>query len=94
MADKHNSCMLKHACGKDSRSLFCRFCRVDRCSDFCKARQFQQCVRLEKTPCVCNSFGKRTGCGMDKKIYSSKYADDSFRKVIVSSREEIHFLAF
>ena len=62
MADKHNPCTLKHACGKDSCNLFCRLCRVYRCSDICKEYQPQQCVRLEKAPYVCNGCGKRVSC--------------------------------
>ena len=90
MADKHNPCTLKHACGKDSCNLFCRLCRVYRCSDICKEYQPQQCVRLETAPYVCNGCGKRVSCRMDKKIYSSKYADDCYREVLVSCREGIN----
>ena len=79
-----------NACGKENCNLFCRLCRVYRCSDICKECQPQQCARLEKAPYVCNGCGKRVSCRMDKKIYSSKYADDCYREVLVSCREGIN----
>ena len=89
-ADVHFRCMLKHACGDMDCDLPCRQCRSFRCSDICKEYRPQQCERLNKAPYVCNGCGKRVNCRMDKKLYSSKYADDCYRELLSSSREGIN----
>ena len=43
-----------------------------------------------KPPYVCNGCSKRTNCMMDKKIYSSKYAQDSYEALRTTSREGIN----
>ena len=88
--DIHSRCTLKHVCGDKKCDLFCRNCRSFQCSEVCKEYQPQQCLRLNKAPYVCNGCGKRINCRMDKKIYSSKYADDCYRELLVSSREGIN----
>ena len=88
--DIHSRCLRKHVCGDTNCDLFCRNCRSIRCSEVCKEYQPQQCSRLNKAPYVCNGCGKRINCRMDKKIYSSKYADDCYRELLVSSREGIN----
>jgi IS30 family transposase len=89
-ADIHFRCMLKHACGDMDCDLPCRQCRSFRCSDICKEYRPQQCERLNKAPYVCNGCGKRVNCRMDKKLYSSKYADDCYWELLSSSREGIN----
>ena len=89
-ADIHSRCMLKHACGNMDCDMPCRMCRSFRCSDICKEYRPQQCGRLNKAPYVCNGCGKRVNCKMDKKLYSSKYADDCYRELLTSSREGIN----
>ena len=88
--DIHSRCTLKHACGDMDCDLTCRQCRSFRCSDICKEYRPQQCERLNKAPYVCNGCGKRVNCRMDKKLYSSKYADDCYRELLSSSREGIN----
>lgn len=39
---------------------------------------------------MCNGCSKRTNCMMDKKIYSSKYAQDSYEALRTTSREGIN----
>ncbi len=89
-ADIHNRCTLKHICGDKNCDLPCRICRSKRCSDICKEYRPQQCSRLQKAPYVCNGCGKRANCRMDKRLYSSKYADDCYRELLASSREGIN----
>ena len=89
-ADIHSRCTLKHACGDMDCDLTCRQCRSFRCSDICKEYRPQQCERLNKAPYVCNGCRKRVNCRMDKKLYSSKYADDCYRELLSSSREGIN----
>ena len=88
--DKHALCGLKHACGRQDCDRICRLCTEYSCSEICKAYRPQQCARLLKAPYVCNGCGKRINCRMDKKIYSSRYADDCYRELLVSSREGIN----
>ena len=88
--DKHSPCMLKHVCGDLECDRICRQCPKQRCSDICEAYRPQQCPKLSKAPYVCNGCGKRVNCMMEKKIYSSKYADDCYRETLSSSREGIN----
>ena len=89
-ADPHVRCALHHVCGDMKCGIVCSACRKYRCSDICKTYRPQQCRKLQKPPYVCNNCGKKGGCLMDKRIYSSKYADDEYRLVLRSSREGIN----
>lgn len=88
--DKHSPCKLKHVCGDMDCDKFCRQCRTYRCSDVCGTYEPMQCPNLKKAPYVCNGCGKRAGCMMEKKIYSSKYANDCYLETLSSSREGIN----
>lgn len=88
--DIHSPCGIKHVCGDIECNRTCRMCKKYRCSDVCKAYQPQQCPKLKKAPYVCNGCGKRANCMMEKKIYSSKYAEDCYRETLSSSREGIN----
>lgn len=43
-------------------------------------------LKLDKPPYVCNGCTKKTYCLMPRKFYSSKYAHDEYRSVLVDSR--------
>ena len=88
--DVHVKCGLQHICGDQECERKCVSCRKYRCSSICPYYQPQQCTKLSKPPYVCNGCGKKLNCMMDKKIYSSKYADDEYRVTLVSSREGIN----
>ena len=88
--DKHNPCGIMHVCGDQECTRICRLCHKFRCSDICKAYQPQQCAKLLKAPYVCNGCGKKVNCMLEKRIYSSKYAEDRYRELLVSSREGIN----
>ena len=88
--DIHNRCGIMHVCGNQDCLQTCRACRKFRCSDICKAYRPQQCAKLMKAPYVCNGCGKRVNCMMEKRIYSSKYAEDRYRELLVSTREGIN----
>ena len=88
--DIHNRCVIMHVCGDRECLQTCRTCRKFRCSDICKAYRPQQCAKLLKAPYVCNGCGKRVNCMMEKRIYSSKYAEDRYRDLLVSTREGIN----
>ena len=88
--DIHNRCGIMHVCGNQDCLQICRTCREFRCSDICKAYQPQQCAKLQKASYVCNGCGKKVSCMMEKRIYSSKYAEDRYRELLVSTREGIN----
>ena len=68
----------------------CVLCRKFRCSDVCKFYKPRECEKLNKPPYVCNGCSKKTNCMMDKKIYSSKYAQDTYEALRTTSREGIN----
>lgn len=84
-------CLRSNLCDKLCGSL-CKFCNKLklRCSDFCHDYSPVECEKLLKPPYVCNGCAKRTGCLMQMKIYSSKFADDCYREQLVSCREGIN----
>ena len=88
--DIHARCMRRHICGNKDCDLICRHCHSFKCSDICKDYTPQQCDRLKKAPYVCNGCNRRTNCKMEKRLYSSKYADDCYRELLISSREGIN----
>ena len=88
--DKHSPCKLKHVCGDMDCDKFCRQCHTYRCSDVCGTYEPMQCPNLKKAPYVCNGCGKCVNCMMEKKIYSSKYANDCYLETLSSSREGIN----
>ena len=88
--DIHVKCGLYHVCGDTECTRKCVTCRKYRCSDVCPYYQPQQCAKLSRPPYVCNGCAKRVNCMMNKKIYSSKYADDEYRTTLVSAREGIN----
>lgn len=84
-------CKIKYLCDAECESVCTNCTRVGvRCIDFCPNYEPKVCVKLSKPPYVCNGCAKRISCLMEMKIYSSKYADDCYREVLVSSREGIN----
>lgn len=86
----HVRCGHRHICGDQDCQRSCVTCRKYRCSSICSNYRPQQCNKLNRPPYVCNGCAKKMNCMMDKKIYSSKYADDEYRTLLVSSREGIN----
>lgn len=85
-----NKCKRLHACGDDECIKLGRSCRKYQCEEVCKEYKPRQCAKLNKPPYVCNGCPKRVNCLLEQKIYSSKYADDNYRDVLISSREGIN----
>lgn len=86
----HVKCGLQHVCGDQECMRKCILCRKYRCSSICPHYQPQQCSKLDKPPYVCNGCAKKVCCMMNKKFYSSKYANDEYRATLVSVREGIN----
>lgn len=84
-------CKIKYLCDDECESL-CTNCtrKGIRCIDVCHHYEPKVCLKLSKPPYVCNPCGKRSNCLMEMKIYSSKYADDCYKEVLISSREGIN----
>jgi len=81
-------CKKKHICVdchsvKDCRD--CAKCRLN-CSDY----QPKECGKLGTPPYVCNACPSLSSCLNYRWIYVAKDADDSYREVLVSSREGIN----
>ena len=87
---KTNICKMRHGCGDNECLILCTNCTKARCSAICVHYEPRQCEKLKKPPYVCNGCGKRANCLMERKIYSSKYAQDTYEKLRTSSREGIN----
>ena len=86
-----SNCSARYLCSKECRFM-CKMCREPniKCSKICDNYKPVQCSKLSKAPYVCNGCGKRTNCLLEKKIYVAKYAEDSYREILISSREGIN----
>ena len=80
-------CLCDEQCG-----TFCKICKKPglRCIDICPNYETAECSKLKKPPYVCNGCGKKNHCLMPRKFYSSKYANDCYRTMLVSCREGIN----
>lgn len=80
-------CLCDDQCGS-----LCKICKKPgfRCIDVCPGYETAECEKLKKPPYVCNGCGKKTYCLMPRKFYSSKYAHDEYRRVLVDSRSGIN----
>ena len=87
---KANVCKMLHGCGDNECTRKCVNCRKARCSEICNHYKPRQCEKLAKPPYVCNGCPKKTNCMMDRKIYSSKYAQDTYEALRTTSREGIN----
>lgn len=84
-------CRKRYLCA-DNCPIFCKICQKPklRCSDICVDYKPTYCVKLDKPPYVCNGCVKKPSCLMQKQFYSAKYADDTYRNTLVSTREGIN----
>ena len=80
-------CLCDDQCGR-----LCKICRKPdfRCIEICPNYETAECAKLKKPPYVCNGCGKKTHCSMPRKFYSSKYAHDEYRRVLVDCRSGIN----
>ena len=88
---KRKDCQLMYLCDKNC-GICCKICKKTgmKCIDICNVYEPIQCEKLLKPPYVCNGCGKRINCLLEKKVYSSKYADDTYRELLISCREGIN----
>ena len=81
------TCLCDEQCG-----TMCKICKKQnmRCIDVCPAYETAECEKLKKPPYVCNGCAKKSHCLMPRMFYSSKYAHDEYRSVLVDSRVGIN----
>lgn len=86
-----STCEQRYLCD-DNCGALCRICKKkgQKCNDVCPVYAPMECERLKKPPYVCNSCSKRANGLMQRRIYSSKYAEDTYRNMLVTSREGIN----
>lgn len=89
-APRKNICTVMHLCGDEKCSHMCVSCSKFRCGKDCSFYRPRECEKLAKPPYVCNGCSKRVNCMMDRKIYSSKYAQDTYENLRTTSREGIN----
>lgn len=87
---RKNICTVMHMCGDEKCSRMCVSCSKFKCGKECSFYKPRECGKLSKPPYVCNGCGKRANCMMDRKIYSSKYAQDAYENLRTTSREGIN----
>ena len=80
-------CLCDEQCG-----ILCKLCRKSdmRCINVCPGYEIAECEKLKKPPYVCNGCAKKAHCLMPRKFYSSKYAHDEYRSVLVDCRVGIN----
>lgn len=81
------TCLCDEQCGK-----LCRMCTKPnvRCINLCSNYETAECEKLKKAPYVCNGCGKKSHCLMPRMFYSSKYAHDEYRNLLVDARVGIN----
>lgn len=89
-APRKNICTVMHMCGDEKCSRMCVSCNKFKCGKNCSFYKPRECEKLTKPPYVCNGCSRRGGCMMDRKIYSSKYAQDTYENLRTTSREGIN----
>lgn len=81
-------CTYHNVCGGDCTSR-CVNCRKYRCANVCPHYLPRKCPRLSKPPYVCNGC-KTTSCLLERRYYSSKYAQDVYESTLSESRAGIN----
>lgn len=89
--NNRKGCKIRYLCD-DLCGTSCALCKKPnfKCIYICPNYDPKICAKLKKPPYVCNGCGKRINCLMERKVYSAKYADDTYRERLVSSREGIN----
>ena len=76
----------------DQCGILCKMCKKVsmRCIDICPEYTITECERLKKAPYVCNGCSKKNNCLMERMFYSSKYANDEYRRLLSDCRAGIN----
>lgn len=89
--NNRKGCKIRYLCD-DLCGTSCAICKKPnfKCIYICPSYEPKTCGKLKKPPYVCNGCGKRVNCLMEMKVYSAKYAYDTYRERLISSREGIN----
>lgn len=98
----YNACKNRFSCKKSHICMVCerglngtkrfRYCKnCSKCNDNCKDFVSQECLRLNKTPFVCNGCGYSFDCTLKKKYYYPDRADEMHRLLLSESRSGFSF---
>ncbi len=82
------TCLIHGLCSQERCFKLCKSCKL--CRDVCPQYKPKECGRLHKVPYVCNSCSSISGCLYYRWVYVAKFADDSYRELLSSSREGIN----
>jgi len=85
-------CVVRSLCNSVACFNLCNRCAKPNffCSSICSDYVEKTCDKLNMPPYVCNGCIKKVRCFLKKSYYSAKCADDSYRELLVSSREGIN----
>lgn len=86
-----SECRRINLCDKNCGTS-CKICRKPgiKCIKICPDYKIRECEKLKRPPYVCNGCRKRSNCLMQRKVYSSKYADDEYRHTLSDCRKGIN----
>jgi len=82
------TCLIQDLCSPKRCFRLCKACKL--CRDICPQYKPKECGRLRGAPYVCNSCSSIVSCSYYRLIYVAKFADDTYRELISSSREGIN----
>ncbi len=87
-----SDCTVRGLCNDAGCISLCSKCKKYKfyCTQVCPEYEERTCVKLRKVPYVCNGCVKKNHCFMRKSLYFAKHADDSYRNLLVASREGIN----
>ena len=82
------TCLIHGLCSQQRCFKLCKGCKL--CRDICPQYKPKECGRLHKAPFVCNPCSSIGSCLYYRWIYVAKFADDSYRELLSTSREGIN----
>ena len=76
-------------CTSPKKFKLCRRCAL--CNFHCPDYEEEVCPRHLKPPYVCNGCGMRPSCALEKKVYSSNHAHETYRTLLCESRKGLSY---
>lgn len=90
----HKDCPVRYSCETsiDCTKDSCSDCKKGSCGPKCREYVKYVCPKLKRPPYVCNGCEKSNNsrCGLEKKFYEAKVAQDEYRSLLSECREGIH----
>lgn len=85
------NCNKSYLCNKHysiCKKKKCSTCRE--CNDVCTDYLEEKCLKLNKSPHVCNGCKDQPKCTLFKRFYSPSIAHDEYRSVLIQAREGVN----